>query len=131
MKEANCGCLPVGIGAKPQGVITDRDIVVRALAEGKNPAEAKVADFMTDTVESCSIDDSLADVAGKMRDMGVGRLLVVDRDDTACGIITFGRILRNHDDAEEISVVVASATGRTADMPAPVAKSAEAARQAH
>ena len=46
MKEADCGVLPVGNGDNLQGMITDRDIVIRALAEGKNPDEAKVGDYM-------------------------------------------------------------------------------------
>ena len=46
MKEANCGCLPVGTRDKLEGVITDRDIVTRCIAEGHNPADKKVWDYM-------------------------------------------------------------------------------------
>lgn len=117
MKEANCGCLPVGAANKPEGIITDRDIVIRAIAENLDPADEKVRDYMTCAVKTCKSGDTLEQAAGKMREHGVSRLVVTDEDDHAVGILTFGRILRNHDDQEEVSTIVASAVGRSAFFP--------------
>jgi CBS domain-containing protein len=112
MKEEDCGCLAVGVGDDVKGIITDRDIVVRALAEGQNPAESKVSDFMTPSVEVCRMDDTLTEAADKMHDMGVSRLIVTDEDNKMCGILSFGRIMRNHPDSVEMVEVIEYATGR-------------------
>lgn len=113
MKDNNCGCLLVGDGGtRPEGVITDRDIVVRALARDVDPAVEKVRDTMTGFVTSCTLDDTLAQAAELMRENAVSRMVVTDAEGHACGILSFGRILRNHDDADELAEVVACATGR-------------------
>lgn len=117
MKEANCGCLPVGAANKPEGIITDRDIVVRAIAENLDPADEKVRDYMTYAVKTCKTGDTLAEAAEKMREHGVSRLIVTDGDDHAIGLISFGRILRNHDDTDEIAAVLACAVGRNGFFP--------------
>jgi len=106
MKEADCGVLPVGSGDDLQGMITDRDIVIRALAEGKNPAEAKVGDYMTDKVYACNEEDFLEDAADKMRSHNVSRLIVRNHKGQVTGILSFGNILRKNADAEEVAKVV-------------------------
>ena len=113
MQEANCGCLPVGTGDKIEGVITDRDIVIRALAEGEDPAEKRVREYMTAYIRACDENDTLADAAEKMNAHNVSRLLVVDGNNHICGILTFGRIIRSHSNEREISNVVGVATGKT------------------
>lgn len=112
MKEADCGCLPVGTGETVEGIITDRDIIIRAIAEGRNPSTEMVRDYMSNPVETCNEDDTVGDAAKKMRDCGVSRLIVTDDDDKPCGILTFGRILRNDNDVTEILEVIAFATGK-------------------
>jgi CBS domain-containing protein len=112
MKEADCGCLPVGSGETPEGIITDRDIVVRAIAEGKNPAEATVRDYMTVNVKNCKADDTLSEAAEIMQENGISRIIVNDENGKMCGILSFGRMLRQNPDPEETSQVVACATGK-------------------
>lgn len=112
MKEVGCGVLPVGTREKLEGVITDRDIVIRALAEGRNPSSEKVRDYMTNDVCVCDESDSLTDAAAKMRDNQVGRLLVKGANGDISGIITFGAILRKDKDSDEVLEVVECATGR-------------------
>ena len=63
METIDCGALPVGTENELSGIITDRDIVVRALARGKNPATETVGSVMTREVYDCSEDDSLDDAA--------------------------------------------------------------------
>src|ERR1043166_5712914 len=68
MKEVNCGVLPVGSGGGLEGIITDRDIIVRAFAPGVDPALALVRDYMTDEVYFCKEDDTLTDAAKIMNE---------------------------------------------------------------
>jgi len=65
MKEIECGVLPVGTKDNLQGMITDRDIIIRAVAEGKDPAKEKVRDYMTDEAHACKETETLQDAAKK------------------------------------------------------------------
>lgn len=113
MKEADCGFLPVAQDSgPPQGIITDRDIVVRAIADGKEPEEQKVGDYMSREIYACRDTDTLEDAATIMRDHNVSRLVVRDENNQICGVLTFGRIIRSDEDREETSEVVDIATGR-------------------
>lgn len=106
MKSVDCGVLPVGTEDRLLGMITDRDIVIRAVAAGKDPAKEKVADYMTGKVYSCSEEDYLEDAADKMREHGVSRLMVKNRQGRVRGILSFGCILRRNANAEEVANVV-------------------------
>src|SRR5882724_6654001 len=90
MRESDCGILPVGTHSKLEGVITDRDIVVRAIAKGKDPVTEKVRDYMTAKVCACSETDTLQIAADAMHKHKVSRLVVQDHEDRVIGIITFG-----------------------------------------
>lgn len=114
MKEIGCGFLPVGNEDSPEGIITDRDIVVRAIADGKDPATEKVRDCMTDDVCSCKETDTLGDAAKVMGENRVSRLVVKDESGKMCGVLTFGRIIRSNTSSEETSSVVEKATNRAA-----------------
>src|SRR5437016_12369424 len=89
MGEINAGSLPVGENDRLVGVITDRDIAVRAVAEGKAPT-TKVRDIMSAEVLYCFDDQDLDDVAKNMGDVKVRRLPVVNRDKRLVGIISLG-----------------------------------------
>ena len=114
MKQNNCGFLPVGSETDPMGVITDRDIVLRALSEGKDPSKEKVRDYMTGNI--CTVPDSsrLEEAANIMRENHVSRLIVTDENGTPCGVLSFGRILRSDEDRTEAGSVVEIATGKAA-----------------
>lgn len=114
MKEADCGFLPVGSKDAPEGIITDRDIVIRAVCEGRNPAEEKVRDYMTTDVCSCSETDTLEEAAQLMGDNSVGRLLVTKEEGKICGVLTFGRILRSDENGSEQNGIIERAIGRVA-----------------
>ena len=88
MVECDCGEIPIiDSDKKLIGVVTDRDIVCRIVAKGKNPALATAGDAMTQPVISVTEDASLADVLAKMEDHQVRRLPVVDGSGCICGII--------------------------------------------
>lgn len=114
MKELDCGILPVGTSDKIEGMITDRDIAIRAIAEGVDSAFAKVEDYMTRNVRVCKAEDSLKDAAKAMNRHNVSRLLVRSEDNEVVGILTFGHMLRSGVDNDTVVDVVCSAVGRKA-----------------
>ena len=111
METLNCGALPVGTESHLTGMITDRDIVIRALAHGKNPMTEKVSNCMTEDVYSCNEDDSLESAAEIMHHYKVSRLVVKDSDGKVSGILSFGSILRNEADPKEIATIVKHCCG--------------------
>jgi CBS domain-containing protein len=96
------------------GMITDRDIVIRALAKGKDVGAEKVRDYMTSDVFFCEAEDTLEEAAVQMHENHVSRLLVVDSGGKVSGILSFGCILRKHPDLQEISAIIGCATGKKA-----------------
>jgi predicted transcriptional regulator len=114
MKSVDCGVLPVGSWVFLEGIITDRDIVIRAVAEGADTSKEEVRDYMTTEIFYCEEDDTLEEAAEKMCRHNVSRLVVNDSRGQACGIITFGCILRKNSDTKETSNVVECAVGKRA-----------------
>lgn len=114
MEMTNCGALPVGTHDRVEGIITDRDIVLRAVAKGKDASKEKVRDYMT--LEVCSVqeDDTPDRAAGVMRAKNINRVLVEDEEGRTSGILTFGRILRENDSMQEIATIIECAVGRKA-----------------
>ena len=96
MAEINAGALPVGENDRLIGVITDRDIAVRAVAEGKQPS-TKIRDVMSQEVLYCYDDQDIDDVARNMGDVQVRRLPVVNRDKRLVGIISLGDVACKQD----------------------------------
>ena len=92
MARVNAGSLPVLSGKRMVGLITDRDIVVRAIAAGKPIANCTVDDVMTEEVHYCLDDDTIEDVAMRMGDLGVRRMPVLDRNSALVGMISLDDI---------------------------------------
>jgi CBS domain-containing protein len=91
MADSDCGVLPVRENDRLVGMLTDRDIVVRGLAQGKD-ASTQVRDVMSHEVKYCFEDDDVDDVARNMGDLQVRRLPVVSRDKRLVGIVSLGDI---------------------------------------
>src|SRR5437763_6996170 len=89
MEECDCGILPVAGGDRLVGMITDRDIAVRAIAHGKGP-DTKVREAMTREVKYCFDDEDCSHVAGNMAELQVRRLPVLNRDKRLIGIVSIG-----------------------------------------
>jgi CBS domain-containing protein len=100
MAEIDAGALPVGENDRLVGMLTDRDIVIRAVAQGRS-ADTKVADVMSKEVLYCFDTDEIDDVARNMGKARVRRLPVVNRDKRLVGIVSLGDLARN-DDATNI-----------------------------
>ena len=114
MRDIECGVLPVGSEDKLEGIITDRDIVTRAVSRGKNIAKELVKDYMTPELHSCSETDTLEKAVDKMRTHQINRILVRDTAGKLTGILSFGGILRRNKDDKEVANVVKHAMGATA-----------------
>jgi CBS domain-containing protein len=96
MAELDCGCLPVGEGDRLVGMITDRDIAVRAVAQGMSMRTA-VRDIMSPEVKYCFEDAELDKVAQNMGDIQVRRLPVVNQDKRLVGILSLGDMALTQD----------------------------------
>jgi CBS domain-containing protein len=96
MARIDAGALPVGENDRLVGMITDRDIALRAVAEGKGP-HTPVRDVMSLDVCYCFEDQELDEVAANMGDIKVRRLPVVNRDKRLVGIISLGDIALSDD----------------------------------
>lgn len=120
MEELDCGALPVSDedaeegSTDAKGIITDRDIVLRAVAKGKDVAKEKVMDYMTSEVFFCNEDDTVEDAAKAMHEHHVNRLLVKDAGGKLCGILSFGCILRKSEQMDDIHKALECTVGKKA-----------------
>lgn len=108
MKDMNVGILPVVEGDSLVGVITDRDIVVRALAEDRDPANMRVEEIMSREAFTCRADADLEEAVRIMENGHVRRLLVTDGQGRCVGVVSLGDIATKSDTplkAEAIAAV--------------------------
>lgn len=108
MVSNDCGCIPVvsdNEDRMPVGVITDRDIVTRAVARGKNPLGLTAADVMTESVVTVTPDTSIEDCCNLMEDEQIRRVTVVDEKGACCGIVAQADIANNTDIRKTAEVV--------------------------
>ena len=90
MRDMDVGSLPVLDGQAIVGMVTDRDIVVRGVADGMVAQESLVSDVMTEEVRCCRADDSIEAVMAEMGDAQVRRLPVLAADNTIVGVVALG-----------------------------------------
>ena len=90
MEEHDFGMLPVGDEGRLVGMLSDRDITIRAVARGVSPDSGKVRDIMSAEVKYVYDDDTVEDAARSMSDLQVRRLPVLDRDKRLVGIVSLG-----------------------------------------
>lgn len=116
MAQHDCGEIPViDRGEQPVGVITDRDIVCRVVAEGKNPSAYTAEHYMSQPVVTVRDDASLDDVRSTMEKHQIRRVPVVDERGCCTGIIAQADIAWNDDKRQvgELVREVSRDTGRT------------------
>ena len=92
MKTLDVGFLAICENDRLIGTITDRDIVIRGIASGKNLDTLKARGIMSDDVFWCYEDDAIKDVAGKMREKNVRRMVILTRDKRLAGVVSIGDI---------------------------------------
>jgi CBS domain-containing protein len=99
MRELDVGSLPICKNDRLTGMLTDRDIVVRALAEGRDPNQTKVHEAMSGGICYGFADQDVAEIAGIMERNQVRRLPIINRDKRLVGIISTGDVARQADAA--------------------------------
>lgn len=95
MREQNVGALPVGDGDKLVGMVTDRDVTLRLVADGRDPARTKVRDVMTADIRYVFEDEALGHAAENMAEQKVRRLPVVNRAKRLVGVLSLGDLAVN------------------------------------
>jgi CBS domain-containing protein len=93
MRDRHVGCLLITRHGVPSGIVTDRDLVVRVLAEGRDPTTAKVGEFVTYDPVTLSVHDGIETAVQRMRRHGVRRLPIVDETGVAVGMVTADDLL--------------------------------------
>lgn len=109
MRDRGIGDVLVQDQAGLIGIVTDRDLVVRAIAPGFDPAEVAVGDVCTTDVQCVGLDASIRSVVELMRDSAVRRVPVVDDQQRAIGIIAIGDLAAWQDRGSVLGGISASA----------------------
>jgi CBS domain-containing protein len=95
MSDVDSGVIPIVDDGKVVGLVTDRDIVLRVVAEDGD-LDAAVSTIMTGDVQTCSEEDSVADAVGKMASLKIRRLLVLSESGRLAGIVSLGDISKDY-----------------------------------
>ena len=98
MDELDIGVIPVCEGDHLIGVVTDRDIVVRGIAQGRPVENIALNDVMSADVRSCYEDQSVDEVLEQMRDAQIRRIPVLDHDEHLVGMVSLGDLAVKGDD---------------------------------
>ena len=97
MAENSCGAIPVIRSQEdrvPVGIITDRDVVVRTVALGKNPLDMTAGDVLTESPVTVHPDNPVEDCVAAMRGYKLRRIIVVDHGGRVCGLVALAQIAR-------------------------------------
>ncbi len=115
MEKNDCGSLPVGEGDRLVGMITDRDIVIRAVAAGLAPS-TPIREVMSRELKYCFEDDEIEDVAENMGDIRMRRLPVLNSKKRIVGIVSLGDLARSDDECagEALADIAQPGNGRAA-----------------
>ena len=92
MKGLDVGPLPVCTGERLEGMLTDRDVTVRAVAEGRDPKTTKVQEVMTREVVYAFEDQDVTEAARLMEQHQIRRVMVLNRDKQLVGIVSLGDV---------------------------------------
>jgi CBS domain-containing protein len=109
MAEYDVGAVLIGTKETLEGILTDRDIILRLVVDGRNPAEVPVSEIMSSTLFSCREDDSVEAVFAQMRERQIRRMPVFDGNGRPTGIITLSDL------AKHVPAEAAAPPGETAE----------------
>lgn len=99
MKESDIGSLPVIQNGKLVGMVTDRDLVIRGMAAGRDPGQTPVQEVMSADAICCSDEQDVKDAAKLMQQRQLRRLPVLNRENKPVGILSLGDLARQTDAA--------------------------------
>jgi CBS domain-containing protein len=108
MLDNDCGCIPVVDGEdsmKPVGMITDRDITIRTVAEGRNPLDLSASEAMTVNAVTVTPETTIEECCNLMEGNLVRRIAVVDENGSCCGMVAQADIAVNADQSKTAEVV--------------------------
>jgi CBS domain-containing protein len=108
MRDGDFGAVIVLDGDQVSGIVTDRDIVVRVVAEGRDPGDTALREASSGSIETIGPDDSIDDAVQKMRDADVRRLPVVEGDEPV-GIVSIGDLAVARDERSALADISAAA----------------------
>ena len=111
MRDHDIGDVVVLEDGRPCGILTDRDLVVRAVAAGKDPASTLVVEICSRELATVSRKDSIDDAARLMREHALRRVPVVD-DDTLVGILSIGDLAALHEPESALGRISAAVPNR-------------------
>lgn len=104
MKNEDIGALPIGENDRLIGMVTDRDIAIRAVAEDRNPSSTTVRDVMSEKIYYCFEDDDVEDAARCMAENQVRRLPILNRDKRLTGIVSLADIAQTGEECEKTAL---------------------------
>jgi CBS domain-containing protein len=94
MRDMDIGFLPVCENDQLLGTVTDRDITIRSVAQGRDPRLASVTEIMTPIAHYCYEDEEIAEVGRQMQDKEVRRMLILNRQEKLVGVVSLGDIAK-------------------------------------
>jgi CBS domain-containing protein len=115
MRDLDSGVMPVGQNDRLVGMLTDRDITIRATAAGKDPNRTRVEEVMTPDVVYCFEDDDAVAAANIMEEHQLRRLIVLNRDKRLVGILSLGDLAVHRAD-DRLAGEVAEAVSEPAEQ---------------
>jgi CBS domain-containing protein len=95
MSEIDTGAVPICRGTEVVGLVTDRDIVLRVVAEGRD-LDTPISEVMTEGVKTCGEDEPIEDAARRMAELQMRRLIVLTGDGRLAGILSLGDVAVEH-----------------------------------
>ena len=101
MRDLNVGPIPVCEGGRVIGILTDRDIAIRAVAEERDPRTTTVSEVMSTGVCCCFEDQSVEEAEAMMQDRQIRRLVVLNHDNQLVGIVSLGDLAVKAGDDEK------------------------------
>ena len=114
MRDSNVGMLPVLANGRLRGIVTDRDLVVRAMAQGLNPGKTPVADLLGDSVVTGRADWTTDQAIAAMANAHVGRLPVTDDHGMVVGVVTLSSLVLRSREQEDVLEAAKEVSRRSA-----------------
>jgi CBS domain-containing protein len=106
MRELDVGMLPIRNEDRLVGMLTDRDITVRATAEGRDPTKTKVSEVMTPEVVYCFEDQDVSEAAKLMQEKQIRRLPILNRQKKLVGIVSLGDVAVHANEEKIVSKTI-------------------------
>lgn len=103
MRDVDSGAILVAEGGHLKGLLTDRDIVVRAIAEGRDPSQVEVQEICSSDIQALRPDDDVDRAVRLMRERHIRRIPVVEGDDQPVGIVSIGDLALARDETSALA----------------------------